>query len=140
MRTSLLHGKCYALAIALNRELGWPMVAPKKKFSWLFWRRYEPWHVAVRRPGGLLHDARGAYPEEEFGIPFKKKSYTLVEITEEELLGDHPPPPRPVIAEARRVAEVCWPELPWPGEYEARVARFQRELRMLDWLSATEEG
>ena len=135
-KPSFLYGMCYAFAIALHHGLGWPMVGP----------RVEPgeqmWHVALRRPDGRLHDARGPLSDQEFGVPFARDcgTYVLVDVTEAELQNmkfhnDH------MIVHARRVAEHTWPELPWKETRSTRLVAFADELEALSrkhglWLRA----
>lgn len=138
-----LHGECYAFAIALHRGIGWPIVALMARVesvlkelgededAFLYPKGEIPLHAAVRRPDGMLHDARGVFPEEEIGEPFGIAApHRLVNLAESDLRAIRPVGDR-TVARARRFAEALWPDLPWKETAAGRVAAFAAELEDL---------
>lgn len=129
-----LDGECYALAIALHRNLGWPIVG--------LMQRGTVRHALVRNTGnGILYDARGPVPEKKLGAPFGiSPPYTLKEITESNLkkiriVQDLS------IARALDVAQRVWLDLPWQNSMQERARKFAEELERLSrkhniWIRA----
>lgn len=100
-----LDGECYAFAIALHRNTGWPIVG--------LIRVDVIRHAGVRCPDGRLHDVRGPVFEEEFGLPFSVPApYELREITEHDLYAAREIKTM-AIDLASRIAQALWPDLPW---------------------------
>lgn len=121
-----LDGECYALAIALNRGLAWPMIG--------LMNGDEIRHVAVLSPDGRLHDARGYIFEKEFGQPFDLPGQQIIKVvTEKDLIIDGEPDMvrENTILMARKIAESLWPELPWKDTFASRVSAFADELENL---------
>lgn len=135
---AFLEGECYAFAIALHRDLGWPMVGLMEKGT--------VWHAAVRDPEGNLWDARGRVSKEEFGGPFGfGPLFNLKTITEKDLFDI-----RPVtdisICRASKTAQTLWPDLPWkPHTLRCRVLSFAEELEAVSrkhgfWIRSMFQG
>lgn len=85
-------GDCWALALALHRTTGWPMVAlgyedeettPYQERGWV--------HVVVRTPDDRLLDVRGIRDEEACAREFLWSNYSFFEVTARELLLDFEP-------------------------------------------------
>lgn len=85
-------GDCWALALALHRKTGWPMVAlgyedeestPYTERGWV--------HVVVRTPDDRLLDVRGVRDEESCAREFLWSNYSFFEVTARELLLDFEP-------------------------------------------------
>lgn len=119
LRGTYLDGECYAFAIALHRGLGWPMegLMQGKVIR----------HAAVRSPDGSLHDVRGFISDHEFGSPFLEPPYVIRAIEEYELF-DARTIEDGSIANARRTAELIWPELPWVETNADKCAAFASDI------------
>lgn len=123
-----LSGCCYHLAEALHRGLDWPIVGIVHEDGRI------P-HAGVRAPDGRLFDIRGHVTPEEFSAPFAlTEAFELRHITSEDILGsvrpDEPACERG-IRQARALAELLWPELPWRESSFAPMLAFTRELEAL---------
>lgn len=125
-----LEGECYAFALALSEGLGWPLVGLIKAYDENLKRSDVVWHTGVRAPDGKIHDVRGLLSEEVFAAPFLPPPLTIREVTKEELYAT-----RPIddlsIAQARRLAEALWPELPWTSTADMHATAFADELEAL---------
>lgn len=120
-----LDGHCYALAIALSRGTGWPMVGLMEGKVIR--------HALVVKPGGLLWDARGGViGEAEIARPFNiKPPYELRPVSEDDLNAIKPIG-EAMIESVLRKAQVVWPELPWRRDTpRARVLAFTCDLERL---------
>jgi hypothetical protein len=121
IRAVHLDGECYALAIALHRGLGWPMLG--------LMHENVIRHAVVSRPKSGFWDARGHISERRLGEPFGlQPPYTLRDITEDDLRQQ-----RPVhelgISRASKMAAIVWPHLPWKeGTLQKRVLAFLDDL------------
>lgn len=127
-----LKGQCYEFAIAVSRNTGWPMVG--------LIAHETIWHVAVRMPkknfGEDYIDARGPFPEEIFGRPFReRRPYRLREVTEEELLAVRKSNGQIISAHSIRwaglISQMVWPELEWKHGPKAQASAFLTELEAL---------
>lgn len=125
IKTIYLDGECYAFAIALHRNLGWPMHALKVGRILR--------HVAVRGPDGYFYDARGRFEDAVFAKPFANvgKSYSIVPVSEGQLYDK-----RPIsdlsIDRASGMAQIIWPDLPWlTSTFRQRSLLFLKELESL---------
>jgi len=119
-----LHGECYAFAIALHRELGWPIVGLMHEGTVR--------HAMVQRPkDGRLFDARGSVPEGKVGKPFEiSPPYNLAQVEERDLQAIQPVQ-EASIQWAVQVAEKLWPALPWRDSLRERMRNFAEELETL---------
>lgn len=121
-----LHGSCYAFAIALYEELGWPIVG-------LFVRKGGMEiidHTGVQDLDGRIFDVRGFVSEEEFGSLYTYPPYDIRKVAVEDLsvtapVGEYS------IRRARQIAEILYPELPWRETRASRVQVFADELEAL---------
>ena len=131
-----LHGFCYLFAEALHQGLGWPMLGIEGPGGTI------P-HAAVQCPDGRLFDARGYVTHEEFGRPFgfnlpdglsAGKIMRLRQVTGTELAAFDEIPAEARergIAQARVMAEMVWPDLPWLASIFAPASDFAAELEAL---------
>lgn len=121
-----LDGECYAFARALHEGLGWPLIGLMQGDVIR--------HAMVREPGGLLRDVCGATTAEElcktFGLPLPPVTR---EVRDFDLIRAEEPAERIffMIRQARKMAEVLWPELPWRDSAAQCVAAFTDELESL---------
>lgn len=118
-----LDGECYAFAIMLHRELGWPMIGLMDDNVIR--------HVVTQTPAGTWFDARGPVKETELGQPFGlSRPYNLRAVEEKDLRVI-----RPVheasIARARDITERLGPDLPWKNASMERAKAFAREFEDL---------
>lgn len=134
-----LQPNCYALAIALYRGLGWPIVGIRQIGS------TEIHHAAVNTPENIFFDARGKVHDfENLILPFNthtKVGFELVNVTEQELLSSKPI--EEYFIESTSVkAQSAWPELPWKNDtFKKHIERFAEELETLSrkhnlWIRA----
>jgi len=108
-RAIFLDGECYALAIALHRNIGWPIVG--------LIRVDVIRHAGLERPDGALHDVRGPVSREEFGLPFSISGpYDIRRIAEADLYAARGIIQTEAIDLALRMAQALWPNLPWRDE------------------------
>ncbi len=125
--SAFLDGECYAFAIALNRNLGWPIIG-------LMDDNGIPRHALVHsRSHGILFDVRGSFTvhEQELGRPFSfRPPYNLQKLTENDLLRVRPVHER-TISYALRMAEIIMPDLPWKESRMIRARQFCDELETL---------
>jgi hypothetical protein len=138
IRSVHLHGECYALAIAIHQGTGLPLCGLMDGTI--------VHHVGVRLPNGKILDARGFVSDEEFGQEFPiPQPYTIQAVTVADLLAARKVSEF-VIEQARHLAEVAWPELPWQANgYKARVEKFVIALEALSkehglWIAAQFPG
>ncbi len=132
-----LDDECYAFATALHQGLDWPILG--------LMNGEEIRHAVVQDPDGVLHDARGPLTEEELGDPFAVfPPYDLRPITMDDLRRKGEPSivREGSVRNARKLAEMLWPELPWIGSLAARVRAFADELEALSrkhklWIRAS---
>lgn len=119
-----LDGECYTFAIALHRNLGWPIVGLMHKGTVR--------HALVRRPEDqVLFDARGPVTQAELGEPFGiPLPYDLKPIEENDLRRIKPIQEQG-IARTLELAEKLWPDLPWKNSAQKRALRFAEELEQL---------
>jgi len=119
-----LDGECYALAIVLSQELGWPIIG--------LMQNKEIRHAVVRNPGGGFWDARGAVNEKNLGQPFGlEPPYDLRSVTEEDLFAVRPIE-QASMAFVLRIAQALWPALPWKSRSQKdRILSFVSELEAL---------
>ena len=118
-----LDGQCYAFAIALSRQTGWPIFG--------LMQGHIVRHAVVRRDINLYMDARGVMTEEEIGDPFDIAAFCeLKEVTEEWLLRTHNVC-EVSIARAKRYVEVLWPDVPLQDTLRARAVAFTNDLEAL---------
>lgn len=122
--TTLLEGECLALASALHRGIGWPIMGIMRDDRIV--------HAVVRRPDGAFHDARGTVQESELGVPFKMTPpYDIRPLSEDELCVSSFKHER-MIQTAMGIAALFWPDLPWkPDSLPARMIAFTDELEAL---------
>lgn len=131
LKATYLDGDCYAFAIALHRELWWPMyglITNGTDGERVIRHAFVDGGYAR---SGIYFDARGWFNEASlsqlFGV--SRASGDIAPVTEDDLRAV-----RPVressIANAARMAEVLWPDLPWKGRLR-RVEAFARELEEL---------
>jgi hypothetical protein len=77
-------GQCHALALALQRRTGWPLVAVDETTGVCV-------HICVRRPDGLLLDVTGAHTVEELitarGGTVRDVDYAAIEELEHNTAG-----------------------------------------------------
>ncbi len=117
--------RCYAFAVALHRGLGWPLIA-------LEFENSGGWQVGVKAPDETFWDARGQGAKTDMGGPFSLRSSYRPRIIEESVLSAVRPLEEHAIAEARQLAEVIWPELPWKnGTHSSKILAFMDELEEL---------
>lgn len=118
-----IFGQCYPLAIALHRNLGWPMVGLFSDDRII--------HAGVRSPEGKIWDGRGEVSQEEFTKPFAYISNVIRDVTEEELFARNKVSEHLVDMMTEK-AQVVWPELPWKyNTFQDRIIAFADELEML---------
>ena len=122
-----LDRECYAFARALHEGLGWPL------FALMHGETIR--HAVAQEPGtGLFRDVCGATTAEElcktFGIPLPP---VIREISDHELLREKEPEEHIFfrIGQARKTAEVLFPELPWRESQEQRMTAFVDALEKL---------
>ncbi|MEK7083372.1 MAG: hypothetical protein AAB972_04310 [Patescibacteria group bacterium] len=119
-----LDGECYAFALALHRNIGWPLIG---LMQGLIIR-----HAAVQSQQNFYYDARGVITKESFGSPFfLKPPYELRIITEADLYAVRPIQERSIDL-AWRMAQALWPELPWKVTTHAKeVLAFMDDLEKI---------
>jgi len=116
-------GECYAFAIALSRSLGWHIVA---LMDGAVIR-----HALIRDPNGDFRDVRGKVAPAEIGSPFGlRPPLTFRDISELDLLAVRPVD-ETTIDEARQLAEIIWPDLPWHHSKAEKVKLFADRLEEL---------
>ncbi|MBI2642554.1 MAG: hypothetical protein HYW97_01795 [Candidatus Wildermuthbacteria bacterium] len=118
-----LDGECYAFAIALQQNLGWPIMGLIHKGTIR--------HALLQRPDGGLFDARGPVKSKDAGKPFEvPHPYDLKPVEEIDLRKI-----RPIqelsITRALDIAQRIWPDLPWQNSMHERARRFAEELEAL---------
>lgn len=132
-----LEGECYAFAIMLNRELGWPIMGLMDKNIVR--------HAIAQSPDGTWFDARGSLAEMELGKPFGiSRPYNLRAVEENDLRAIRPVG-EPSIAKARDIAERLWPHFPWKNASMQKARAFAEELENLCkkhgvWLRSSSPG
>lgn len=130
VKSIYLDGECYALAIALHRALGWPIIGLMDKHDIIR-------HAVVKTPDGRYLDARGFVSEATLHTAFGQTPYPLKEITEEMLFAAYFRPNMPednanrIILQAQRFAEKLWPHLPWNEPSLPKVLAFTDALEAL---------
>lgn len=119
-----LDGECYALAIALSRGLGLPIIGLMQGDVIR--------HAVIRNPDGTFWDARGAVSEKNLGHPFGiSPPYDLKLISEEDLFAVKPIT-QITIDFILGAAQAVWPHLPWKIQsLKDRVTSFTSELEAL---------
>ena len=119
-----LEGECYALAIVLSRELGWPIYG--------LMQGEEIYHAIVLSPDGAFWDARGIVSKENLGKPFGiSPPYDLRLVTEEDLLAVKPAG-QMTLDFVLRLAQALWPKLPWKSQSDKdKLLSFASELEAL---------
>lgn len=117
-----LHGGSFAFALALHRELKYPLVG--------LMEGREIRHAGVLR-GGRHFDIRGEVSKEEFGKPFGISPVVTRLIREEELRALRPIDPS-ALDSAVGTAQALWPEFPWR---EGPLRRYEAFLAELEELS-----
>jgi hypothetical protein len=119
---SWLKGECYALAVALNQGLDWPIVG--------LMNGKEPYHAAVLSPLGFFWDARGKTTKEEFLGPFSEIGPPCkIELMHSRELFKQRPISEDSIRTASNLAQAIWPELPWrPETLTVRMKKFTEAL------------
>jgi hypothetical protein len=124
MLEASIKGHCYFLAIALHRNLGWPIVGLTDNLRII--------HAGVISPEGKIWDGRGEVSKEDFVRPFLfDDSFEVREVTEEMLLATGTVDDFGVEFILKK-AQTVWPELPWKhGRYEDRIIAFADELEAL---------
>ncbi len=115
-------GHCYAFALAMHEGIGWPLVG--------LMNGKEIRHAGVRGEDGLIYDVRGAFTDADFGRDYLSPPHIICDLSEAYLremypIHDH------AINQARRLAEVLYPTLPWRDSLEARMLTFASELETL---------
>lgn len=133
-----LDGECYAFAIALHHNTGWPIVGLMQGDVIR--------HAGVRCPDGRLYDVRGPVLEEEFGLPFfVSPPYELRQITEADLYSTREIK-QMAIDLASRMAQSLWPDLPWKVDSsQKRVLAFLNDLEEISrrhgiWIRSAVPG
>jgi len=136
-----LNRESYALAVALHRGTGFPIMGLKEKASGVIR------HAAVETPKGALIDARGYTVRHDlFARPFGNLSEcNLVGVTEEDLFATGPIHDGSIIT-ASKMAQAIWPELPWNGTTtRERIRTYLEEMEALSkkhrfWIRAPVPG
>lgn len=120
-----IHGNCYPVAIALHRGLNWPLIGLTNGEDII--------HAGVRAPSGMPWDGRGEITEEEFRKPFSTLlSFTIQDISENDLFNKSSPPIESWVELMLRRAQLAWPSLPWKiPTPQNRVMAFANELEEL---------
>ena len=137
-KSMFLDGECYAFAIALHRDLDWPIFGLMRdnKIRHAFLR---PANVH----GDIFFDARGYVAKEKLCKPFGiEQPCELRQIEEKDLYFN-----RPILSnsidKARQFAEIIWPDLPWKeGTRADKILTFAKELEALSkkhnlWIRAS---
>jgi hypothetical protein len=120
---SSIHGDCYPFAIALHRNLGWPIIGLFKKEKII--------HVGVKSPDEKIWDGRGEVSEEELAEPFITSPYSIRHVAEEELVATGTVDEY-TIETLLEKAQIVWPDLPWKnGTPWDKVIAFADDLEKL---------
>jgi hypothetical protein len=114
-----LHGQCVALAIAIHRRTGWPLVASRG-------RRRELLHAGVRTPSGLCMDIRGEVGERDFMALHGADHVTPAD--EATLLEEDPKIGEGAIRQADERLALLFPGLPGPDARLTRIEAFANDL------------
>jgi len=119
-----VYGQCYCFAIALHRNLGWPIVGILKGENII--------HAGVKSPEGKIWDGRGEVLEKEFFEPFKLlKKYPIINVKEERLIYTGKVSEE-LVELYKEKAQAVWPDLPWKNQtYQQKVVAFTEELEAL---------
>lgn len=121
---TLLEGECLALAKALHRGLGWPIVGLMRDDSIV--------HAAVKRPDGAFHDARGVVERDDLGQPFGVSPPLDIRPFREDELCVNSRKHERMIQTAEGIAALLWPDLPWKTDsLPGRMITFTDELEEL---------
>lgn len=123
--TPRLDGLYYELAIALNQHTDWPMV--KLVIDGTIR------HVGVRRPDGLVQDARGTVDEQTFVQPFldTAREHIICPITRGEIVALHDVR-LSLVRQFFNLIPLLWPDLPCSQDHMMqKVAAFAEDLREL---------
>ena len=119
-----IFGQCYPFAIAMHRELGWPIVGIK--------RGEDIVHVGVRSPEWDIWDGRGKVSETEFVSPFAHGEVSLTEDIEEDDLFSRQDISDYMIESFTMKIQSLWPYLPWLQKTcEKKTIEFARRLEKL---------
>lgn len=120
-----LDGPCYEYAVALTSNTQWPLVGLILDGTIR--------HAGVRRPDGLIHDARGAIDDDTFASASvgQDQSFEIRPITETELVATRPID-RGLVRHFCAAIPCTWPELPLPDNHPLkRMAAFAEALRRI---------
>lgn len=120
---SSIHGDCYPFAIALHRNLGWPIIGLFKKERII--------HVGLKSPDEKIWDGRGEISEEEFAEYFITSPYSIRHVTEEELIATDMVDEY-TIETLLKKSQLIWPNLPWKNDTPLdKVIAFTDDLEKL---------
>lgn len=125
MAGTFLHGQCYAFALAVHAGTGWDLCGLMNGDIIQ--------HVGVRDLKGRFFDARGFVEESDIVVPFSREFDTTCKFKKvaPEDLHAAKEMPKEVLSQARRWAELLFPELPWPDTERQYIADFLLELENL---------
>lgn len=124
-KSMYLDGACYEFAIALHRGLGWNL------FGIMCSDVIR--HAVVQHPREphLWRDVRGAVTRADVGTPFGVSAQATIRLIQEDDLRAVRPVTEHDIANATRIAQRLWPELPWKEPQDHKVLAFALELEVL---------
>jgi len=117
-----LGGLCVALAVAIHRRTGWPLIAARNV-------RGELQHAGVRTPEGLCMDVRGEMSEWHFMTPFIASA--VVPVDEGTLLREDPKIGEEDIADADGRLPSMFPALPGESSRAGRMMAFADDLEAI---------
>jgi len=114
-----LHGLCVAMAVAIHRRTGWPLIAARNERGDLI-------HAGVRTPSGSCMDVRGEMSDWHFMVEFKADR--VVPADEATLLREDPKIDEREIAKAEGRLPSLFPALPRQSRRAERMAAFAEDL------------
>jgi hypothetical protein len=132
MTQTYLDGRCYELAIALHRGLGWSLVGLQQRTQEDGVETTCIRHAGVMSPDRWFFDARGRVANEDVDTPFGSN----LEYVDFELESDLRSHTRPIeelfISQAGKLAMSLWPALPWKKDtYIQSVVTFLNDIEQV---------